>query len=352
MVVGDDFQSIYGFRDTTPEYIVHFEKYIGRPVRDIVLDMNYRSTPEICGFGNLIISPNRDKVEKTLVAARQPGAPVIVNGFSAKADEVEFIVKGIRQHMNNGIKPEDIAVIAYTKNELKAIADRLTKAGIPSMFGAPEPLAENSRIRAILAFARVIGNRDDSKAALVCANALMGGGIMDEGAAAVETKIGEVIEKAEEIDAATQHEKKDLFLKYIEEISFGDEAVSHFSETFENKDYDEIIDYCRDFSMYGEGVEYRRIEDYPGVALVTAHSSKGREWKVVYNTVTKYQKSSSMATGTIEETRRLLFVSATRARDELYITGQYYTGTKAHHVENQFLRESFDAAGEAWLPAM
>ena len=74
---------------------------------------------------------------------------------------------------------------------------------------------------------------------------------------------------------------------------------------------------------------------------------------MIYNTITKYQKGAAMSKRDVEETRRLLFVSATRARDELYITGLYANGTKMNKVENRFLKEIFDIAEKGWnyLPA-
>ena len=353
MVVGDDYQAIYGFRDTSPEYIVNFEEYIEDDVEDIILDRNYRSTPQICEFATEILSPNSEKVEKDLVAARPDGVPVIVNGFYKDRDEIKYIVQGIASHLANGTKPEDIAVLAYTKGELQKIADALTKEGIPSMFGAPEPMMENSRIRAILAFARVIRDTTNTKDALTVANALCGGTIMDEDPVEVEAAVQQVVERAEMIRSAGDREQKTMFLNVIDELSLDDETVKHFKEGLEGKEYEEIIDYCRDFSMYGNGVEYRRTDSYPGVALVTSHSSKGLEWPIIYNTITKYQKGAMMRIKEVEEIRRLLFVSSTRARDELYITGLYANGTKMSKVENRFLKEMFDIVQKGWnyIPA-
>ena len=214
------------------------------------------------------------------------------------------------------------------------------------MFGAPEPLMKNSRIRAVLAFARVVRDTSNTKDALTAANALLAGTLMDKEPEEVENAVRQIVERAEMIRSAG--DQKSLFLSYIDEISLEDEAVAHFREGLDTKDYEEIIDYCRDFSLYGDGVEYRRTDSYPGVELVTAHSSKGLEWPIIYNTITRYQKSAVMRTVDVEETRRLLFVSATRARDELFITGLYANCTKMNKVENRFLKELFDIVSKGW----
>ena len=126
------------------------------------------------------------------------------------------------------------------------------------MFGAPEPLMENSRIRAVLAFARVVRDTSNTKDALTAANALLAGTLMDKEPEEVENAVRQIVERAEMIRSAG--DQKSLFLSYIDEISLEDEAVAHFREGLDTKDYEEIIDYCRDFSLYGDGVEYRRTD--------------------------------------------------------------------------------------------
>ena len=353
MVVGDDSQSIFGFRDTSPEYIIHFEDYMGEHVDDIFLLENHRSTPEIIDFANRINAMNVNRVEKDLVATRPHGAPVIVNGFYDKTSEMKYILNGIKSHLDAGWRPEDIAVIAYTKDELKAIADILTKENIPSMFAAPEPLLENSRIRAILAFAKVIQDRADTKNAVIVANALNGGDIMLCTEDTIQAQVASVVQRAEAINSIpTLAGKKLLFLQLVDDLYFGDETVQSFKEGLNNKAFDEIMVYCHDFALYGANASYRRIDEYPGIVLITAHSSKGLEYKVVYNTISRYQKTGFSKRTEMEEVRRLLFVSATRARDELFITGQYSASgnTADTRVLNAFLQDAFTAVDKNYDP--
>lgn len=282
MVVGDDSQAIFGFRETSPEYIINFASYIGEQVQDIFLVENHRSTPEIIEFANKLNSLNKEKVEKDLVATRPSGAGVVVNGFYSRDDEYDWIVQSIKQQLDNGRRPEQIAVIAYTKAELQRLADALSKHKLPTVLLAPEKLMTNSRIRAILSFVRVLGDSADTKDALIAANAVVGGCIMDLPNQKIQQLVDNIIVRAENIrNAASLAAKKDGLMKFIDSIAMDDETVQAFKESLETKEYGEILQYCIDFSLYGEDTEYRRVSNYPGIVLTTAHSSKGLEWPVV-----------------------------------------------------------------------
>ena len=348
-VIGDDFQAIFGFRRTSPEYMINLEKYVQGPVKDVTLNLNHRSTPQICEFANAVIDFNRDKLDKKLVASRPDGVPVVVNGFMKATDEIRYIADGIERHIKAGTKPEDIAVITYTKGELQKIVDELTKRRIPSMFGAPQPKMENSRIRAILAFARVLRDRSNSRDALIAANAVVHGEIMEECDDDVRANVAAVMARAKAIDEAeTLQEKKAIFMGYVEAVTDGDEMVEDFANGISGKDFDEILNYCADFEQFGGSEEFRRINESPGVVLITAHSSKGLEYPIVYNSITKYARSDLKSRGAIEEMRRLFFVSATRARDELYVTGLFANGVKGAKYKNIFVENAYSAAGRTY----
>ena len=110
------------------------------------------------------------------------------------------------------------------------------------MFGAPEPRMENSRIRAVLAFARVVRDTSNTKDALTAANALLAGTLMDKEPEEVENAVRQIVERAEMIRSAG--DQKSLFLSYIDEISLEDEAVAHFREGL-GPDYRIMIDVWR-----------------------------------------------------------------------------------------------------------
>lgn len=347
MAVGDDFQSIYGFRNTSPEFFINLSHYIGEPVIDIVLDVNYRSTQEICDFANEVIAPNSDKVEKTLISAKGHGKPVVVMGYYTAQNEIDAIIQGVKQQIKN-VKPSDITIEAFTKAELQKFADALTKAGIPSNFAAPEVMIENSRVYALLLFARLIYDRNNQDA-LTVANALIGGGIMEKDEDFVNEAVEEVLNKAETIRSINDETaQKQLFLEFVDEITFGDEVVEEMKEELEAMEYEEIIDYCKAFRRFGEDLEYRRLREHPGVKLITVHSFKGDESPIVYLSLSKFNKGRGMLLKDVEEMRRLFFVGATRAQKELYVTGTFTSGTKANPIQNRFLYEAYQIAGKMW----
>ena len=348
MAVGDDSQSIYGFRGTSADFFINLDKYIGEPVNDIVLDVNYRSTQEICDFANEVIAPNENKVDKTLVSARGGGKPVTVKGYYVAQNEIDDVVRAVKLLIKNGTPPTDIAIMTYTKAELQKFADALTKEEVPSNFAAPEVMIENGRILAILRFAKFLydKNRQD---ALTVANALFGGGIMEKEEEEISEEISIVYDRADAISSVDDDAvKKQLFLDFVDDITFGDEVVESMKEELAAMDYEEIIDYCRAFRRFGDDLEYRRLRDYPGVKLITVHSFKGDEAPIVFLSLSKFNKGKAMRLADVEEVRRLFFVGVTRARDELYITGTFTSGTKVNPVQNRFLYEAYQIAGKQW----
>lgn len=150
IVVGDDAQAIYGFRDTTPEYIIHFSDYIGHEVKDMYLLENRRSTPEILDIGNKVIALNTEKIDKSLIPTRESGKPVFLQGFHSKKEERFFIADEIEKLIQSGYKPEDICVIDRKRSGLTAIGTLLTEKGIPWISRVGQNLLLNSKVQAAL----------------------------------------------------------------------------------------------------------------------------------------------------------------------------------------------------------
>ena len=372
-VIGDDSQAIFGFRDTTPEYMMNFEKIMaeeGLKVEDTSLVNNYRCTPQIIEFANRLVSRNKFRMKKELKATRKPGAPVSVQGFYTQEEELQYVISGIQEHLDKGFKPEDIAVICYSRWELMAVASALTAVNIPSVMMNPENLLSNGRVLAAIALINAITNPEDTKDLLTYVNARLDGQVFDLPEEEVREEMDAVLEEIETLKSLKDKDRKEMLLDMLYVIDQDDDEVyQSFLEKVEYKrSFKSVVNYVDKFKTFGANVTYRRAHDYPGVVLTTAHSSKGLEWKVVYNMITKYdsEDDSNGGESRSEEKRRLLFVSSTRARDELYITAQYYTGKKKDPVteetagtrkkkkdellNNSFLMEAYECLGKEFDP--
>ncbi len=348
MFVGDDSQAIYSFRDTSPEYIVHLPEIMGEHVDDIPQLENHRSTPEVIDFANKINANNIDRIEKDLIATRPHGAPVIVEGFLSKEDEINYVVHGAAKHYKKGIQT---AVIAATNDELYALAAEFNKLGVQTVMLNPQKYAENSRILASIALANLMRNYSDTEDAVIYYNAKIGGGAMTFNPEQVERMIKEAKEDASEINAiGNPGAKKQVFLDTCKALDQNeDEVFLAFLDTIGHKEsLEKIFEYIDNFYVFGTDAGMKRTHNYPGVVLTTAHSSKGLEWPCVYDMITKYDSKGLTKQADIEEKRRLFFVSATRARDELIVTSQYIShgNVEDGYEPNRFLVEAFEAVGK------
>ena len=389
IVVGDDSQAIYeSLMGTSPDYLINLQNFlyewdketgIKTPIKihDIVMDTNYRSVGSVIEMANRVIDKNTNKFDKQLVAFREYGEKPTVEGFYRKEDQKPTktqlkskkpftLQEGQYDKMARDIKSlidsdptinlNDIAVLAYSKNELLAVAHKLTELGIPSKFGAPEKLVDNNRVQAVLKFAHLVYKDPDSFSddTLVVANALADGNLIEEDVDKLIEKLTEVNEYIKAIRESHELKKKELFIKMLRMIAHGDEAVLNFEEKFKDMDFEEIIKYCDDFEIYGDNMQYKRSQLGEGVMLITAHSSKGLEWKYVFGSITGFHKlgKKSISRRKQEELRRLLFVLITRARDVLKLYGLYaVTGNaKDGYVYNMFLKECFDALDKTFAP--
>ena len=352
MVVGDDSQSIYLFRNTSPEYIINFADYVSANFDDMYLVENHRSTPEILDFANEINKQNVHRVIKDLVATRPHGKPVIVKGFLTPQEEREYVIDGIKKHLEDGFKPEDIAIICYTKTELQTMASLLQEANIPSVMLNPELLLENSRVNAAIALVNAIQDPSDMKDIMIFTNADIGGGMLEMDRDEIASYTERTVEFINELNkTGNPIDKQQMLLDKLRSIDhLEDEVYQSFLEVLARKPWNKLLEYVEEFYLYGSNAAVRRVHDYPGVVLTTAHSSKGLEWNVVYNMISKYHDESlSTNIYDVEDRRRLFFVSATRARDELIVTSQYTAyGKQGDYHYNQFLVEAYHATGQTF----
>ena len=301
-----------------------------------------------------VLFPVGDKVDIVIIKIGRPNISRRgEKGKMARDLQLYAMVKYARMLGYKNIN--DIAVLAYSKNELLSVADKLTELGVPSKFGAPEKLVDNNRVQALLKFSHLIYKDVDtfSDDTLIVANALFDGNLIEEDSDVIVEKLSEVMDTVKEIRSSYEDEKKKLFLGMLRSLAHGDEAVLNFEEKFKDMEFEEILKYCDDFEIFGADMQYKRSELGDGVMLITAHSSKGLEWKYVFGSVTGFQKPGNrISSRKVEEMRRLLFVLITRARDVLKLYGVYTVSgnTIETRVYNMFLKECYEALDKTFAP--
>lgn len=347
MVVGDDSQAIYGFNDTTPEFIINFDRAIGEKSDTISLVENFRSTRNIIDYANEVNDRNTNKVAKKLIPTLPAGKPVIARGFVDEDEQYDYVIDKIKEKLEVGVRPEQIAILARKKTALSRYGDRLEKAGIKARFCYPEKVLDNCRVKAAIGLFKVIRDNSDNQDLLAYLNCKVAGKLMEMGIDEVEEMSEDFMAEIEGLEILSDKEQKETVEKWLKDIdSNEDEVYNHFLEDlFRRTTYEEMAQYASDFEKFGEGETFKRTKVYPGIQLMTAHSSKGLEYPIVFDDINDYEVKG-MAQDEVEEARRLLFVSATRAKEELYILGTYVAyGPEKNHTYNRFLRESYDIVG-------
>lgn len=346
MAVGDDSQAIFGFRHTSPEYMINFENYFGR-FTDFSLIENHRSTSNIVDLANSISEQSKVRVEKDLIATKLPGVEPEIKGYYSEKQEMESIAEDIAKKWAQGER--DIAVLMSERSELHKMAGALAKYEIPSVLMCRIPFVENSRVAALQTFYDSFSGKGTQGFADY-QNVLMNGAL----AGATAEQINETIE-----DMATIVNSSDKgFATFLDFANALDEDKSDpcYQEFLEKINFctnlEELDEFWQEFKIYGKSSEYKREGKYEGVCLNTIHSAKGLEWDVTYLSLTKLDKPylhNRNNTTDRDETIRKFFVGATRAREELIMTGQYVLKMdKMGAVFNDYVRMGYDLLGKPY----
>jgi ATP-dependent DNA helicase UvrD/PcrA len=164
-VVGDDDQSIYGWRGADIRNILDFERdFTG--ARVIRLEENYRSTPQILDVANAAIRANVDRKGKTLRTTRPPGDVVTVMAALDDRDEADFVVTDMqaRRFGPRPRHPRDMAVLYRTNAQSRALEEALRRHGVPYRLVGAVRFYDRREIRDLLAYLRLIANPADDEA--------------------------------------------------------------------------------------------------------------------------------------------------------------------------------------------
>jgi len=352
--VGDDAQSIYGFRGADFENIHHFKDRVPN-AQVFKLEQNYRSTQEILDLSNWLLDQSEIQYNKRLDAHRGEGVKPRMHIFPNEFDEAKWIAIDIKErHYLQGSKWSDHMVLVRSSFAARHIEAACIAANVPYRFIGGMKLLETAHVKDLLSLLRVIANPLDDIAWMRFLT--LWNGVGDVGASRLaqqlllEPEFDLIFDKLEEfgrIPAETVLIMKQMTVLKQEVqacVGLGIQAIeAQLAENYK-KDWNrrqgdfelvkqlaskhaQLSEFLEEYVLDPVSIsEIERQSDSDVVTLITIHSAKGTEQKVCYVVnVTPGQYPHARAQGDfndVEEERRVLYVALTRAQNELILTKQ------------------------------
>lgn len=366
-VVGDDDQSIYGWRGADIRNILGFEKDFPN-TQVIKLEQNYRSTKSILDAANMVVANNTDRKSKKLWTDNKDGEIIEYYRANNEYDEASFIASTIEKLNDEENRPySQFAVLYRTNAQSRAIEEMLMKRGIPYKIYSGTRFYDRKEIKDILAYLRTIENPvDDVSVKRIINVPKRGIGIKsiekfeEYGDARGESFFSALLDVDRMPDQSTRvkvqtgkftnlimslREKRDemTVTQIVEEIYEGtgyiDALMAEDKVEAESRieNLKEFLSLTKDFD---ENAEVKTLEEFLArtslettmdgdddeentVVLMTLHSAKGLEFPVVFIPGMEegiFPSSMSLQENNEEEERRLCYVGITRAREKLYMS--------------------------------
>ncbi|PLT28496.1 ATP-dependent helicase [Peribacillus deserti] len=363
--VGDDDQSIYAFRGSSPEFILNFEKDFPG-TRVIKLTNNYRSSHEIVSTANRIIKRNKNRLEKKMTAQHNNGAPPVLFFPYDEEQEATMIVTDLKERIARGENPSDFAILYRTHSMSRAIFERLAHSNLPFAIDQDAESFYSRRIvKGMLAFLKLSLNPEDPEAiADILPSLFLKQSVLQQVKAQSILNDCSMLSALSEVKTGFAFQEKKLkmlpdqvrrlkdvtpsiALEMIEkDLGFQDFVKKRGNEgSLAEKGSDDVRDLkvaARRFQtaqelldhadhMRAMNLEVKKLSKHfqEAIQLTTIHRSKGLEYGKVYivgnvdgslphdYSLDSYRKGDSTP---LEEERRLLYVAATRAKDELLLS--------------------------------
>ena len=308
VVVGDIMQSIYGFRNTTPDNLLNFGKIFSN-VTSIDLADNFRSDKGIIEWANRIIL-KESKLPKFMNAYRKKVYEPVLEIYEKDDEAEEIIVSQVTEWVSRGVPLSDITILARTKNELIKYQQILGEQGFDTVLKVPEIVKDNPYVQSVFALRNYLSNHDDIKSLAFYAKSLN----IDPFDKFKVLQLGEEL-KVNILAQLSEEEKINAFFVKLEETAGKDYIAKNFIEKLDGINahtLNEILTYIKKYDVYEVKDSYTvETTDSKAITLITVHSSKGLEYPNVILPLGKFKDS--------EEENRLLYVGVTRAKDELLI---------------------------------
>ncbi|HCH3620202.1 TPA: DNA helicase II [Vibrio parahaemolyticus] len=392
MIVGDDDQSIYGWRGAKVENIEKFTREFPS-VTTIRLEQNYRSTKTILEASNTLIANNTERMGKELWTDGVVGEPISVYSAYNELDEARFTVNKIKEWQDKGGALNDAAMLYRNNAQSRVLEEALIQAGLPYRIYGGMRFFERQEIKDALAYMRLMANRNDDAAFERVVNTPTRGlgdktletirrAARDRGCTMWEASVamldeqvlagraagalGRFIELITALEDDTLemplHEQTDHVIKYSGLFAMYEQEKGEKSKArIEN--LEELVTATRQFEKPEEAEEMSLLTAFlthaaleagegqadefeDAVQLMTLHSAKGLEFPLVFMVGVEEgmfpSQMSAEEAGRLEEERRLCYVGMTRAMQKLYITYaemRRLYGQDKYHKPSRFIRE-------------
>ncbi|MDN5870130.1 MAG: DNA helicase II [Nitrococcus sp.] len=393
-IVGDDDQSIYGWRGARVENMQRLREDEPR-TRVLRLEQNYRSTRTILEAANALIASNSSRLGKRLWTDGAIGEPIAMYAAFSEQDEARFVVERIHGLIEgDGYARRDCAVLYRSNAQSRAFEEALLARGIPYRVYGGLRFFERAEIKDALAYLRLLVNRDDDasfervintptrgiggktldalrdharqRQTSLCQAAydLLRAGGLSGRAARVTSAFLDLLESlsgqsagealADRIETVLaqcglrEHYAKERSERGLDRVENLDELITA-ARTFEQvreaaDEMDSLTEFLAHAALEAGDAQTGEWED--GVQLMTLHSAKGLEFQVVFLVGLEEglfpHRMAKDEPGRLEEERRLCYVGITRARERLFLTfaeRRRLHGQDQYGLPSRFLRE-------------
>ena len=363
-VVGDDDQSIYGWRGADVSNILDFNKSFKDPFI-IKLEQNYRSTKSILNVANSVIRNNIHRAEKALWTDNETGHKVsYYNAYNEKIEATK-IVEIIQQKCQSDFSLNDVVILYRTNFQSRQIEDFLRRRSIPYNIVGGVKFYERKEIKDVLAYLRLINNYQDEISLLRVLNfpargigkttinkllklkiekdqsafELISSGVLDIGDKQKKSILNfiRLIKKLKKISKSDS--VYNIVLELVDEIELKDhycsqdipeeidrwenvqELINSIQDYCENSDSKDLQSFLEEVSLLTDIDRWNNNDE--AITLMTVHSSKGLEFPLVFiagmeEGLFPHSNSINDDNG-IEEERRLFYVAVTRAMEQLFL---------------------------------
>ena len=352
-VVGDDDQSVYGFRGAKPGIMMEFMKDYPK-ARQILLDVNYRSSGYIVKGALRVIGNNKIRFEKKIEAFRKPDETVHVQEVKDPVQEAEYVLERIREYREKGVSYTEMAVLYRTNVDARAMSELMTEYQIPFVMKEHlNNIYEHFIALDMISYLRLSQGEYDRKYFLQIANrpnryltreSMKTGNVSYESLRRYYRDKDWMVDRIDQLEwdmkmicdktpyADIQYIRKrmgyDEFLKEYaayRKIS-SEDLFAVLEEIWQNsKGYGTIKEWFEHIESYGKMLkeQNKKNGEKEGVNLMTMHAAKGLEFDTVFVIEANegscpYKKATTDEE--IEEERRLFYVAMTRAKRKLVIS--------------------------------